>query len=133
MYALVNEFLSFVRSALHLHCHRIANAFKGQFVASLLAKHLKDNPPPAITFGAVVGLSGSIWALYQGFAHAAAVAPSPGISVAPTSGLVTTEAGGQATFQVNLNSRPKDTVSINLASDNPAQGTVSPSGASIFI
>jgi uncharacterized delta-60 repeat protein len=87
----------------------------------------------AKTFGAVVGLSGSIWALYQGFAHAAAVAPSPGISVAPTSGLVTTEAGGQATFQVNLNSRPKDTVSINLASDNPAQGTVSPSGASIFI
>ncbi|MFA5374661.1 MAG: hypothetical protein WC455_02740 [Dehalococcoidia bacterium] len=51
----------------------------------------------------------------------------PGITVNPTSGLVTTEAGGTATFTVKLNTQPTANVSIGLSSSNLAEGTVSPS------
>ncbi|GAB4278005.1 MAG: hypothetical protein Fur0025_04290 [Oscillatoriaceae cyanobacterium] len=47
-----------------------------------------------------------------------------GITVTPTSGLVTTEAGGTATFTVVLDSQPTADVTISLTSDNPAEGTV---------
>jgi hypothetical protein len=50
-----------------------------------------------------------------------------GITVAPTSGLTTTEAGGQATFNIHLNSQPGANVTINLSSSNTGEGTVSPS------
>jgi gliding motility-associated-like protein len=49
-----------------------------------------------------------------------------GITVTPTSGLQTTEAGGTATFTVRLTSRPTSNVTINLTSTKPAEGTVSP-------
>eukprot|EP01062_Namystynia_karyoxenos_P026284 TRINITY_DN20469_c0_g2_i2.p1 TRINITY_DN20469_c0_g2~~TRINITY_DN20469_c0_g2_i2.p1 ORF type:complete len:1669 (+),score=432.81 TRINITY_DN20469_c0_g2_i2:86-5008(+) len=49
-----------------------------------------------------------------------------GIIVTPTSGLQTTEGGGQATFTIRLNSRPTQTVSIPLRSSNTAEGAVSP-------
>ncbi len=49
-----------------------------------------------------------------------------GITVTPTSGLVTTEAGGTATFTVVLNTKPKGTVTIDLSSSEPLEGTVSP-------
>ncbi|XZN92083.1 MAG: SBBP repeat-containing protein [Microcoleus sp.] len=58
--------------------------------------------------------------------------PSPtpaGITVSPTSGLITTEAGQTATFNVQLNSLnipPTGDVKIDLASSNTAEGTVSP-------
>ena len=48
------------------------------------------------------------------------------MTVSPTSGLVTTEAGGTATFKVRLNSPPTTTVTIGLSSSNAAEGTVSP-------
>ncbi|MEG4805020.1 DUF4347 domain-containing protein [Microcoleus sp. ARI1-B5] len=48
-----------------------------------------------------------------------------GIAVNPASGLVTTEAGGTATFTVKLNTQPSANVSIGLSSSNPAEGTVS--------
>jgi len=52
--------------------------------------------------------------------------PAPaGISVTPTSGLVTTESGGTASFTVVLNSRPTDDVFIPVASSKPTEGTVS--------
>ncbi len=51
----------------------------------------------------------------------------PGITVTPTSGLVTTEAGGAATFTVALNSAPTADVTIGISSSNPAEGTVSTS------
>jgi hypothetical protein len=51
----------------------------------------------------------------------------PGITVNPTSGLATTEAGSTATFTVVLNSAPSDDVTIPLSSSNTAEGTVSPS------
>lgn len=48
-----------------------------------------------------------------------------GITVAPTSGLVTSESGSPATFTVFLNRQPTADVVIGLASDNIAEGTVS--------
>ena len=49
-----------------------------------------------------------------------------GVTVSPTSGLVTTEAGGAATFTVVLNSQPTANVTIPISSGNTAEGTVSP-------
>lgn len=50
----------------------------------------------------------------------------PGITVTPTSGLTTSESGSSATFVVFLNRQPAAEVTIGLASDNPAEGTVAP-------
>ncbi|MEG4503495.1 S8 family serine peptidase [Microcoleus sp. F6_B4] len=50
---------------------------------------------------------------------------SAGISVNPDSGLITTEAGGTATFTVQLNSQPTANVTVGLSSSNVAEGTVS--------
>ncbi|HMV34557.1 MAG TPA: DUF1554 domain-containing protein [Turneriella sp.] len=49
-----------------------------------------------------------------------------GFTVLPSSGLITTEAGGTATFSVRLNSQPTAAVTIGLSSSNTAEGTVSP-------
>jgi hypothetical protein len=51
---------------------------------------------------------------------------TPGVSVDPTSGLTTTEAGGTATFTVVLDTQPTADVSIELASSKEEEGTVSP-------
>jgi len=51
---------------------------------------------------------------------------APGVTVTPTSGLVTTEAGGQAQFKVVLNSRPAAEVTINVTSDDSNEGTAAP-------
>jgi len=53
--------------------------------------------------------------------------PVPDIIVTVVGSLVTTEAGGTASFTVVLNSEPTDTVTIGLSSSNIAEGTVSPS------
>ncbi|MFN7982973.1 MAG: hypothetical protein U0Q11_14030 [Vicinamibacterales bacterium] len=50
-----------------------------------------------------------------------------GITVTPTSGLTTTEAGGTATFTIVLTSQPTANVTVGLTSSNTAEGTVSPS------
>lgn len=47
-----------------------------------------------------------------------------GISVTPTSGLVTTEGGGEAAFQVKLESEPISEVAIPLRSSDPSEGTL---------
>src|SRR5439155_651656 len=49
-----------------------------------------------------------------------------GVTVTPTSGLVTTEAGGTATFTVVLTSQPTANVVIGVSSSNTAEGTDSP-------
>src|SRR6185295_17617165 len=46
-----------------------------------------------------------------------------GITVSPTTGLVTTEAGGTASFTVVLNSQPTAPVTIAVNSNNAAEGT----------
>ncbi|MES2353945.1 MAG: DUF4347 domain-containing protein [Pseudomonadota bacterium] len=55
----------------------------------------------------------------------AARANAPGATVTPTSGLVTTEAGGGATFQVILDAVPTSNVTIGVSSSNTSAGTVS--------
>ncbi|MEO8393738.1 MAG: Calx-beta domain-containing protein [Chloroflexota bacterium] len=47
-----------------------------------------------------------------------------GITIDPTGGLFTTEAGGTATFTVVLNAQPTADVVIALSSDNTAEGTL---------
>jgi hypothetical protein len=49
-----------------------------------------------------------------------------GITVAPTSGLVTTEAGGTDNFTIVLNSQPTANVTIGLTSSDITEGTASP-------
>src|SRR5207249_2518791 len=49
-----------------------------------------------------------------------------GITVAPTSGLTTTESGGTATFTVVLRTQPIANVTIGLSSSDPSEGTVAP-------
>jgi len=49
-----------------------------------------------------------------------------GVSVTPTSGLVTTESGGTATFTVVLTSQPSTDVTIPIASTRPTEGTAAP-------
>jgi hypothetical protein len=53
--------------------------------------------------------------------------PPGGVSVSPLGGLATTEAGGQASFDVVLTSPPLHSVVVPLASSNAKEGTVSPS------
>ena len=52
-----------------------------------------------------------------------------GITVTPTFGLTTTEAGGTATFTVVLTSQPTADVTIGLSSSDTTEGTVSPSSS----
>jgi hypothetical protein len=47
-----------------------------------------------------------------------------GVSVTPTSGLVTTESGGTASFSIKLNSQPSANVVIALTSTDTSEGTV---------
>jgi hypothetical protein len=49
-----------------------------------------------------------------------------GLVASPSSGLVTTEAGGTATFQLSLASQPTGTVTVSLASTDTGEGTVAP-------
>ena len=49
---------------------------------------------------------------------------TPGVTVTPTAGLQTTEAGGTAQFTVVLTSQPTADVTINLTSSNPNEGKV---------
>src|SRR5207249_906697 len=48
------------------------------------------------------------------------------ITVNPTSGLTTTEAGGAATFTVVLNTQPTANVTVGLTSSDLTEGTVAP-------
>ncbi|MBL7224460.1 MAG: hypothetical protein ISS72_11475 [Candidatus Brocadiae bacterium] len=52
--------------------------------------------------------------------------PSPGITVEPTDGLVTTEGFGTDTFTIVLDTQPTDDVTIALSSSDTSEGTVSP-------
>lgn len=52
--------------------------------------------------------------------------PSPGLSVSPVSGLVTTESGGTAAFDVILDSQPVADVTIGISSMDSSEGTVDP-------
>jgi|GEM_PF-3215114 len=49
----------------------------------------------------------------------------PGVTLSPTSNLITTEAGGTATTSIVLSAKPVNTVTIPISSSNVAEGTVS--------
>ena len=51
-------------------------------------------------------------------------APTPGITVQPSSGLETTEDGGQASFTVVLDSQPTAAVTIGISSSDATEGIV---------
>jgi MYXO-CTERM domain-containing protein len=63
---------------------------------------------------------------YLGAKYGLMQAPA-GISVVPTGGLVTTEAGGTDSFTVVLDAAPTADVTIPVSSSNPAEGSVSTS------
>jgi hypothetical protein len=52
--------------------------------------------------------------------------PPANVVVSPSGGLVTSESGATAVFQVVLRSPPSADVAIGLTSDTPSEGTVSP-------
>lgn len=52
--------------------------------------------------------------------------PTPGITVSPTSNLVTSETGRHAEFTIVLTSEPKANVTIELESDHPDEGEPGP-------
>jgi hypothetical protein len=77
-----------------------------------------------------VGPASSADANYSGhFATAVALVnqerDAAGLVVSPTSGLVTTEAGGTAQFTVALSSQPVAPVTVSVSSSDPVQGTAS--------
>ncbi len=86
-----------------------------------------------VAYGVVTGLAVSADAAYNNL-NPSDVAltntdnDTAGITVTPTSGLTTTEAGGSATFTLVLNSRPTGDVTIALSSSDLTEGTVSPAG-----
>lgn len=49
-----------------------------------------------------------------------------GFTLMPSSGLITTESGGEATFSIVLNHAPKADVAVPLSSDAIDEGTISP-------
>lgn len=51
---------------------------------------------------------------------------SPGVTINRTSGLVTTEVGGQDTFTVALNTQPYGPITMPISSSQAIEGTVSP-------
>ena len=51
---------------------------------------------------------------------------APGVMVSPANGLVTTEAGGTATFTVRLNAPPSTDVVIPLATSSTKEGSIAP-------
>lgn len=53
----------------------------------------------------------------------------PGFTVSPTSGLMTTEDGGQASFTVRLSGRPTALVAVNVSSSDSSEGV--PSNSSL--
>jgi predicted transcriptional regulator len=52
---------------------------------------------------------------------------TPGVTVNPTSGLTTTEAGGKSVFTIVLNRKPRANVTIDFNSSDTTEGSVSPS------
>ena len=95
------------------------------FIANDLADATTSGTPAN---GSIVTLGGQQFTLqYNGGDgnDVVLVAVTAGITVSPTAGLVTTEAGGTAQFTVVLTSQPTADVTIGLTSSDPTEGTVS--------
>ncbi|MCE9557519.1 MAG: calcium-binding protein, partial [Armatimonadetes bacterium] len=85
----------------------------------------------AVAYSVITGAATSADVNYNGF-NAVDVAVSnsdndaAGITVIPTTGLTTTEAGGTATFTIVLNMQPTGSVTIPLSSSDTTEGNVTP-------
>jgi hypothetical protein len=84
------------------------------------AKNFAPIPP-----GQVITGSATTLALGTSEFSACKAVTTAGIAVSPTGGLVTTEAGGQASFTVVLTTVPLDNVTMAIASTDVGEGTVS--------
>ncbi|MBK8169811.1 MAG: PD40 domain-containing protein [Sandaracinaceae bacterium] len=85
-----------------------------------------------VAYSVVTGAASSADSAFNGLAVAdVAITNSDndtaGVTVTPTSGLTTTEAGGTAMFTLVLDSQPTANVSISISSNDTTEGTVSPS------
>lgn len=90
-----------------------------------------SNDDGDIGYTVVTGATASADSAYSGLAVADVTVTNidndtAGVTVSPTSGLVTTEAGGTATFTVVLLAQPLYDVSISIASGDATEGSVSP-------
>lgn len=84
-----------------------------------------------VTATATVDLgAGNFGSTSEFAANVTATANPAGVTVTPTTGLTTTEAGGTATFNISLNSAPTNNVTITLTSSDPTEG--SPSTTTLF-
>ncbi len=84
-----------------------------------------------IAYTIVTGAASSTDPVYSGFAVADVSVSTTdndtaGVTVTPTTGLTTTEAGGTATFTMVLMSQPTADVTVPLSSSDLTEGTVSP-------
>ncbi len=99
----------------------------GQFVSSQL--DLAGLAGSNIRFRFRMGTDKTVaspgWAI-DNLALYSCVTSTPGVSVTPLAGLLTTEAGGRATFTIVLGSPPAADVNINLAVSNTAEATLTP-------
>jgi hypothetical protein len=89
----------------------------------------------AVAYSIVLGVATSVDPNYAGVnppdvSVTNADNDGPGITVTPSAGLVTTEAGGTASFGVVLNSQPSSTVTIPIGSNDVTEGTTSVSSLS---
>jgi Domain of unknown function (DUF4347)/NPCBM/NEW2 domain/Bacterial Ig domain/Cadherin-like/Putative Ig domain/Cadherin domain len=74
---------------------------------------------------ATVDLGAGSYGSTSEFAQNIAATPiAPGVIITPTSGLITTESGGVAQFDVVLNSAPTADVTITIATSNATEGSV---------
>ena len=85
-----------------------------------------------VAYTITTGVAASTDAAYNGFDPSDVAATNSdddvaGVTVNPTSGLTTTEGGGNAAFTIVLTSQPTANVTIGLSSSNVAEGTVAPS------
>lgn len=84
-----------------------------------------------VAYSIVSSATSSASALYNGLPVSDVAAINQdndvaGVTVTPVSGLVTTEAGGTASFTLVLGSQPTADVSISLATSDASEGTASP-------
>ena len=94
-------------------------------------------PDIPVTFDLVTGLSSSNDSDYSGIDPVDVTITygnddQASINVSPRSGLVTTEAGGEASFEVSLETRPTTAVTVTLASSDQTEGAVVPPNTLTF-
>ncbi|MBO9664195.1 right-handed parallel beta-helix repeat-containing protein [Dokdonella sp.] len=93
---------------------------------SEMAPDLALNPRPLDDAGVVDTGNGEAPVIDMGAYEYQVDSVAAGITVTPTGGLVTTEAGGTATFTVVLDRYPGADVTVPVSSSDTAEGTVAP-------